>query len=84
MIFVDTSAWFAASVPTDPNYQRADAFLAGADPRTLVTTDYVLDETLTLVKMRGEMKRTKELGRRILEERICRLIWVQKEDVFKA
>jgi predicted nucleic acid-binding protein len=84
VIFVDTSAWFAASVPTDPNYRQADAFLATADPDALITTDYVLDESMTLFKMRGEAKRARELGRRILEERICRLVWVEKQDVFKA
>ena len=84
MIFVDTSAWFAASVPTDPHHQRADAFLAASDPSLLLTTDYVLDETLTLLVKRRESRRAQELGRRVLEERICRLAWIQPDDVFKA
>jgi predicted nucleic acid-binding protein len=84
MIFVDTSAWFAVAVPTDRNHRCANDFLHGADPATLVTTDYVLDETLTLLMMRGEGRRTHELGRRILEETICRLIWVQRSSVLKA
>jgi uncharacterized protein len=84
VIFVDTSAWFAASVPTDRNYRAADAFLATVDPRLLVTTDYVLAETLTLLRMRGERQRTTEFGKRVLEERICRLEWVQRDDVLKA
>lgn len=84
MIFVDTSAWFAASVPSDANYRAACNFLVTADPRLLVTTDYILDEYLTLLKVRGEAQRISDLGRRILEERVCRLIWVDKSDVFKA
>lgn len=84
MIVVDTSAWFALAVPTDRNHRRANDFLHGADPATLVTKDYVLDETLTLLAMRGEGRRTHELGRRILEETIGRLIWVQRSDVLKA
>jgi predicted nucleic acid-binding protein len=84
VIFVDTSAWFAASVPSDPNYRQADAFLATVDPTSLVTTDYVLDESMTLFRIRGESKRAYELGHRILEERICRLVWVEKQDVLKS
>jgi predicted nucleic acid-binding protein len=84
VIFVDTSAWFASVVPGDPNFVRASKFLAGVDPSLLITTDYVLDETLTLLKMRGESRRTHELGRRVLEETICRLVWVQPSDVLKA
>lgn len=84
MIFVDTSAWFAASVPSDPNYRAAFDFLAAADPRLLLTTDYVLDEYLTLLKVRGEGRRVSDLGRRILEERVCKLVWVEKTDVYKA
>jgi predicted nucleic acid-binding protein len=84
VIFVDTSAWFAASVPTDRDYRAATDFLAVASPSDLVTTDYVLDEYLTLLKVRGEGRRTSDLGRKILEERVCQLIWVEKQDVYKA
>jgi uncharacterized protein len=84
VIFVDTSAWFAASVPTDPNHRQADALLATTNPRSLITTDYILDESMTLFRMRGESQRAYELGRRILEERICSLVWVERTDVLKA
>jgi len=84
VIFVDTSAWFAGSVPSDSNHRPARNFLAATDPQLLVTTDYVFDEYLTLLKVRGEATRAIELGRRILEESVCRLIWVEKQDVFKA
>jgi uncharacterized protein len=56
MIFVDTGAWFAAIVPTDPNHQRAASFLA-TNREPLITTDYVVDETLTLLRARGERQR---------------------------
>lgn len=52
MIFVDTSAWFAAIVPTDPNYPHAARWLA-ANSEPLLTTDYVIDETLTLLRACG-------------------------------
>jgi predicted nucleic acid-binding protein len=61
MIFVDTGAWFASVVPTDPDHVAAQAWLAANTDR-LLTTDYVVDETLTLLRARGERKRSLLLG----------------------
>ena len=55
MIFVDTGAWFATFVPNDPDHAAADAWLQ-ANVQPLVTTDYVIDELLTLLKIRGEFQ----------------------------
>jgi uncharacterized protein len=84
VIFVDTSAWFAVFVPTDANHQRARPLFDSLPSHDLVTTDYVLAETLTLFKMRRETNRVFQLGRQILEGRICRLSWVESNDVYKA
>jgi uncharacterized protein len=48
MIFVDTVAWYACVVPSDPNHAAAAAWLH-ANHSPLLTTDYVIDETLTLL-----------------------------------
>ncbi len=56
MIFVDTGAWFAAAVPSDPNHPAASRWLAGNN-EPLLTTDYIVDETLTLLRARGERRR---------------------------
>ena len=61
MIFVDTSAWFAAIVPSDPNHPHATSWLAQSS-EPLLTTDYVIDEILTLLRARGERKRAQVLG----------------------
>ena len=53
MTFVDTSAWYAALVPGDQHHHRANAWLK-AYPGRLLTTDYVIDETLTLLRSRGQ------------------------------
>ena len=83
MIFVDTSAWFAAYVPNDAHHQAADAFLRAVHER-LVTTDWVLDELLTLLKARGEFHRAVVLGDRLLRGVPARLEWVQAADVLQA
>jgi predicted nucleic acid-binding protein len=72
MIFADTGALFAAFVPNDPDYAAADAWLA-ANREPLVTTDYVVDELLTLLKMRGEFQRALSLGPRLLGEEVIQM-----------
>jgi predicted nucleic acid-binding protein len=56
MIFVDTGAWYASLVPTDPDHAKAVMWLT-ENHSPLLTTDYVIDETLTLLRVRGERKR---------------------------
>jgi len=80
MIFVDTSAWFAAVVPTDVNHTAASAWLAGcAEP--LVTSDYVVDETLTLLRCKGENDRAVTLGEQFFDAAICDLIRLDDQDL---
>src|SRR5688572_20242924 len=53
-VFVDTAGWMACADGADPVHARAvaarDAVLE--DGRTLITTDFVVDETLTLIRIR--------------------------------
>lgn len=83
MIFVDTSAWFAAVVPTDPNHSKAAQWLA-SNSEQLLTTDYVVDETLTLLRARGERQRAKLLGREFFESPIADVCFLTEEDIRKA
>lgn len=82
MKFVDTSAWFAAYVPTDPLHGSVRKALEAA-PR-LVTTDYIVDETLTLLRVRGHSQRALSLGRRLLDGQVCRLEFLLPGDVQQA
>ncbi len=62
MVFVDTGVWFALNVPSDPSHPRVNAwFNANAEP--LLTTDYCIDETLTLLVARGRVPRAIEAGK---------------------
>lgn len=60
-VLVDTGAWFALVVPSDPNHERASVWLAFANA-ALLTTDYIVDETLTLLRARGEQRKAIEIG----------------------
>ena len=60
-VFVDTSAWYASIAPTDTNHSAATAWL-NQNTLPLLTTDYIVDETLTLLRARGESSRAIALG----------------------
>ncbi len=83
MIFVDTGAWFAALVPTDADHAAAVSFLQ-SNAAPLVTSDYVLDELLTLLKMRGEYQRALRIGLELFSGTVARLEWVSPADVLAA
>jgi len=50
-IFVDTSAWYAAMVRKDRDHEVAKQFLQN-NVVSLITSDYVMDETVTLLQSR--------------------------------
>lgn len=83
MIFVDTGAWYASLVPTDPTHARAAAWLA-KNHSPLLTTDYVIDETLTLLRARGERKRALLLGDRFFRGDIAEIRKISYLDVARA
>jgi predicted nucleic acid-binding protein len=83
MILVDTGAWFAAFVPNDPDHAAADTWLE-TNREPLVTTDYVIDELLTLLKVRGELQRALRLGASLLAGEIAQIAWVTPDDVQQA
>ncbi len=80
MIFVDTGAWFALLVPHDRDHSVAESWLE-RNAQPLVTTDYVIDELLTLLRMRGEEQRALRAGQMLLSEEIARITWVSPGDV---
>ena len=83
MVFVDTSAWFALFVPTDPDHMGVRDWLA-RNREPLVTTDYCIDETLTLLLVRGERLRAMEAGRQLFEHNLTRIQFVSPEQIQRA
>jgi uncharacterized protein len=66
MIFVDTSAWYAVFSRRDVNHPAAMQAIRSIREQ-LITTDYVVSETLTLLQARGETHRAIAFGRRVIE-----------------
>jgi predicted nucleic acid-binding protein len=83
VIFVDTSAWYASSSVRDANHQAAKKFLATVQER-LVTSDYVVDETLTLFRSRGEAQHALAFGTEVIEGLFAEIISIDKQDFAEA
>ncbi|CAN5606899.1 hypothetical protein BH10ACI3_BH10ACI3_00310 [soil metagenome] len=61
MIFVDSGAWFAGIVMDDVDHNVASQWFE-LNTEHLFVTDYIIDETLTLLRARGEYRRAIEIG----------------------
>ncbi len=83
MIFVDTGAWYASIVPTDPNHELAAIWLQN-NSEILFTTDYVVDETLTLLRTRGENKRAISIGKSFFEGGLAIVYRLSDGDIERA
>jgi predicted nucleic acid-binding protein len=85
MIFVDTSAWYAAEVEDDSNHKTAHNFLstiASGKHGVAITTDYIIDETLTLLRIRRDLSSATVFVDKIIKSSSIRVFWVN-EDLFK-
>ena len=79
MTFVDTSVWFALFVPSDSDYAAANHWLT-TNRSELVTSDYVFDELLTLLKARNEYSLASRIGELLLNRSMARFEWVTTAD----
>ncbi|KGF72823.1 DNA-binding protein [Neosynechococcus sphagnicola sy1] len=83
MIFVDTGAWFASIVPADTDYQIASTWF-NQNTQPLITTDYVIDETLTLLRMRRENQRAIALGDGFFSGTLATIHYLSKTEIQQA
>ncbi len=85
MIFVDTSAWYALEVEDDVNHEEAYKFLskiASGKHGVSVTTDYVLDEMLTLLRSRRSLTAASVFIDKLRRSKSVRVFWID-EDLFE-
>src|SRR5260221_6022477 len=80
-LFVDTSGFYALLATRDAWHSAAVQALRRAkkDKRRLITTDYVLDETATLLKARGVGRLAEGLFERVFDSAACRVEWTDAE-----
>src|SRR5438270_11869948 len=79
--FVDTNGFYALLVQRDPQHERAKDVLAQAarTRRRFVTTDYILDETATLLKARGHGHLVEAFFVRVFTSAACRMEWMDAD-----
>jgi predicted nucleic acid-binding protein len=80
-IFIDTSGFFAMLASDDDRHAAATKIVAAARKRkrSFVTTDYVLDETATLLKARRKTHLVAALFERLDRSQTCRIEWTDSE-----
>jgi|WetSurMetagenome_2_1015567.scaffolds.fasta_scaffold13994_4 uncharacterized protein len=80
-VFIDTSGFYALLAGDDDRHVQAAAYLRNAAAKRIrfVTTDYVLDETATLLKARGRILLLEPFFERIFGSNSCRVAWTDAD-----
>jgi predicted nucleic acid-binding protein len=87
MIFFDTGAWAALSLPGDRNAAAArqlHAAVARGGHGAIVTTSFVLDEAATLVRMETDPAAGTRLLRGVLQDPTVTVVWIGPEQFVAA
>jgi predicted nucleic acid-binding protein len=80
MIFVDTSDWLALADSHDTDHSRARAFsrrVARGEFGKQVTTNYVMTETITLIRRRLGLDNAASFAASISTSKEVRLFWIE-------
>ncbi|MBW1707828.1 MAG: type II toxin-antitoxin system VapC family toxin [Deltaproteobacteria bacterium] len=84
-VFADTSFLVAFYNKKDKNHQRARSFISESDKNTaFIISDYIFDEVLTVLLVRGGKSLSIEAGRKILEDERIGLLQIDEEVFQKA
>ena len=83
MIFVDTSAWFARNVASEKEHAKVQAWFKQND-QPLTTTDYCIDETLTLLIARGRVQRALEVGKALFQQNLSIIHYLKPNQIQRA
>ena len=83
VIFVDTGAWFASMVPSDANHPAAVAWVK-QNKDSLITSDYVFSETVTLLLARNQRAQAEAFGLAILGGRLATLHVIGLDEINAA
>lgn len=81
--FVDTSAWYALADRKDPDHASVARCLGERTGR-LMTSNFVMDESVTLIRYRLGFAAALTLGEALLNGSVARLIWITRRDETRA
>ena len=82
-IFVDTSAWYAIIDKNDRDHAVAATKIQVLD-RPLVTSNYILDEILTLLKAKLGFTVAVPFGQKLWNQEISALVRITEDDEERA
>ena len=84
--FIDTSGFYALLARRDSKHAKAEAILRNAAKKrfTFVTTDYVIDETATLLHAKGLSHILPELFDIVFESKACTIEWMDQDRFLKT
>ena len=85
-LFIDTAGWMAMADEKDPLYQKSVKFRDQSleQGAILVTSNYVLDEALTLIRMRLGIEPAEKWWGLVSESHRCHVEWITPERTEKA
>jgi len=80
-IFVDTSAWVGLFVANDQSHEEAVSIFEELkkNKASIYTSDYVIDETITTIMIRGDYNQSVVAGKVLLSSNIIKTIHVAPE-----
>lgn len=82
-VFVDTSAWYAYVLANDPDHVRVQVPME-APGRRLITSNFVFDELVTLVRLRLGHSMAVRVGNTLLESEHLEMTRILPEDEKRA
>lgn len=83
LIYVDTSGWYALVDETDPDHRPAREWFE-ENEAPLITSDYVFDETVTLIRTSLGHREAVTFGKKLKESHLAQLTSVSKGDRERA
>ncbi len=90
-LFVDTSAWFALNSSTDQNHAAAIEFIKTFQRHAVIlyTTDYIVDETVTLIRVKVSHKQAINFlnsalrSKNVIRSQVSRDLIMRAEQIFR-
>ncbi|RME42523.1 MAG: PIN domain-containing protein [Caldilineae bacterium] len=82
VVFVDTGAWYALANKKDINHERAVQFVL--EPKRLLTTNYIIDEAITLTLFRAGYSAALRMGEQLWGGELADIVWVTRADEQRA
>ena len=80
--FVDSGAFYASKDPSDQNYNKANDFMQEVKRSPIskfITSNFIIDETITLIRMKLGHSAAVKFGRQIRKSRVVKIIHVTEK-----